>query len=74
MKRKKADSDDNCIIHFGEIEDESFTYLKDVKDPLGRLTYLQSVKQKRLALPENSSQRFTKRKYDPSQFQVLKGS
>ena len=47
MKRKKADSDDNCIIHFGEIEDESFTYLKDVKDPLGRLTYLQSVKQKR---------------------------
>ena len=59
MKRKKADRDDHCIIHFGDLEDDSFTYLKDLKDPAGRLQYLQSVKQRRLAEPDNSSKRYT---------------
>ena len=59
MKRKKADKDDNCIVHFGDLDDDSFIYLKDLKDAAGRLQFLQTVKQRRLAEPENSSRRYT---------------
>ena len=59
MKRKKDVNTQNCICHFADKDaDESFTFLRDVSDPQERLQYLQHIKRRRLAQPEDSSERY----------------
>ena len=59
MKRRKDVDTEKCICHFADNDgDGSFTFLRDVNDPLERLEYLQQIKRRRLAQPDDSSERF----------------